>query len=469
MPVVCSKPTRLAAMAFVLIIGFIELSCGDTYRPVAQVIPLPTPNPAAFHYVISLSTNGNNFLQGGTCAPSGTPPPCVADPGAASRIDVSGDTTVGVLRTGVMPTHGALLPNGGRLYVVNSAEDTVYVNNTTSPTVAAAVVNLPSGARPVFVHTTENGNVYVANSGNNTVSVINTSSNVVTATVPVGTNPVALAEMPVSAGASQKVYVANQGSGDVTVINVIDDSVQTTIPVGAAPTWAVARADGARIYVLDNNGTIYDIDTLSDTVRGTVSSGGTGAKFIEYNSRTNTLVVTNSSSGSVSVLDAASDPPTLRPNSPIAIAAAAGSGCAAAAVPTSITVLPDGRAYVASYQADPANVCTQLSVVDSAAGVVTKTIPLTQAVNDASDTGCNTARFRTFAASSGGGSTTNFKVYVAQCDQGSVAVVNTFTDSSGPADTFKGIALPAPLSSFTPVGQPPIPPYQNPVFVIAGP
>src|SRR5438128_11471862 len=132
-PVVCSLRARLTATAFVLVIGFIELSCGDTYRPVAQVIPLPTPNPAAFHYVISLRTNGNNFLQpGGSCAPSGAAPPCVAVPRAASRSGVSGGTTVGVISTGIMPSHGALLRNGARPYVVNSAERTVYVNTGTA-------------------------------------------------------------------------------------------------------------------------------------------------------------------------------------------------------------------------------------------------------------------------------------------------------------------------------------------------
>ena len=38
------------------------------------------------------------------------------------------------------------------------------------------------------------------------------------------------------------------------------------------------------------------------------------------------------------------------------------------------------------------------------------------------------ARFRDFVGSSGGGSTTNFKVYVSQCDAGNVAIIDTFAD-----------------------------------------
>src|SRR5258708_759620 len=233
---------RAAEIVIPLLLCLLAASCGDTYRPVAQPIPLPPPNPAAFHFVISLTTNGS------------------VDPGSASRLDVSGDTTEGVFATGFAPTHATLIPNRTKLYVATTGEDTVSANNASTPTVVTTI-SLPAGSQPVFAHTTENGNVYVANYGNNTVSVINTTSNVVTATVPVDTHPVAMAELP----NAQQLYGANQGSGTVTVINTVDDSVGTTIPVGASSVWAVARADGAKVYVLDSSGTIYEIDTLSDS------------------------------------------------------------------------------------------------------------------------------------------------------------------------------------------------------------
>jgi YVTN family beta-propeller protein len=456
-----------AKVAFVLILVVIEVSCGETYRPVAQVIPQPPPNPAAFHFVISVSTNG------------------AFDPGAASRIDVSGDSTVGVFQTGAAPAHAALIPNGTRLYVANSAEDTVTANNTPTPTVATTISlpPPPQGAPslpcppnsspgcvnfPVFVHTTENGNVYVANYAGGTVSVINTTSNVVTATVSVGTHPVVLAELP----NAQKLYVANQGSGDVSVISTVDDSVKPlSIPVGSSPVWAVARSDSARVYVLDSSGVVYDIDTLSDTVKATGSTGGAGANFMLYDSTSNSLLVTNSGSGTLSVLDAAADPPSLRANSPISIPAPAiANPCQGApVVPSAATILPDGRAYVASFQLSSGRVCTQSSVIDTAAGAVTKTIPLAQAADLSTQTGCASAGFRVFTVSSGGGSTSNFKVYVSQCDAGNVAVIDTFPSGSNPQDTFNGVSLPAPLSSFPAPSGSQIPPPQNPVLVVAGP
>ena len=423
---------RLAASWLVVVALLLWSSCGDIYRPVAQPILGPPPNPAALHFISSVTTNGPT------------------DRGSASRIDVSGDTTLGLFATGVQPAHATLIPNASKLFVANSGEDTVSVNSTSTPTVSTTIA-LPAGSKPVFVHTTENGNVYVANSGNNTVSVISATSNVLTETVPVGSNPLALAEMP----NGQKLYVLNQGS--VTVINTIDDTVAATIPAGSSPSWIVARSDSARIYALDRSGTIYDIDTASDQVIGTTSSGGSGANFLLYDKTSNTLLVTNSASASVSILDASTDPPQLRANSPIAIAppSIAGYPCQTAPVPAAVTVLPDGRAYVASYQLDSGMVCAQSTVLSVTTGVVKSMIPLTsQAIDTVNPTGCGTARFRVFTVASGGGSTSNFKVYVSQCDAGSIAVIDTFASQTGvsphPADVFAA-TIDATPSTFPPV------------------
>jgi len=437
--------SRIFAGAFLFLVCILEMSCGETYRPVAQPVLGPQPDPAAFHFVISVSTNGDNFPQSGSCVPSGMPPPCIADPGTASRLDVSGDTNVGVLTTGILPTHAALVLNGSRLYVSNS-DDTVTANNTSAPTTQAATIALAPGSRPVFVHTTENANVYVANSGNDTVSVINTTTNVVTSTVPLatGSKPVALAETP----NGQKLYVANQGSPNAAVINTqfASSGQSTPIAIGAPQVWAVARSDNGRAYVLDTTGKISDIDTTSDAVINSVAAGA-GANFMAHDKVLNRLFVTNPGAATLTIFDASIDPPA--PRAPITITPATSSPCATAVVPTSVTVLGDGsRAYVASYQLDAGTVCTQVSVIDAGTGTVTKTIPLSQSTDASAQTGCGSARFRVFTTSSGGGTNTKFKVYVSQCDAGSIAVINTYPVNSTPADTYSGVSLPAPLSSF---------------------
>jgi DNA-binding beta-propeller fold protein YncE len=482
---------RLAA---VLLLALSGMGCGDTFRPVALPIAVPSPAPAATHFVASLSSNGDNVLNAtGSCSPSGTPPPCIEDPGAVSRIDVSGDSISSIAHTGLAPVHAAFLPNGSKVYVANSGEDTISSIATTSAT-SATTVSLPQlcnaggcvSSVPVFVTSTENGKMYVANSGNGTVSVINSISDVVVNTVALDplfagsplpapnptANPIALAELP----NGSKLYSVNRGNKTVTSISTVDDTFLTNIVFVAPPIWAVASSDSRDLYVLsstDISGTISVIDTLSDTVVNTISVGA-GSNFMLLDSVANRLYVTNPAAATVSIFDVAGSVLTPHAGTPITITAALGSGCSSAPMPSSVTVLHDGnRAYVASFQADPSGaVCTQATVINTLTGAVSSVIPLSQSTDMSAQTGCNSARFRVFAAASGGGANSNFKVYVSQCDAGSVAVIETFSSSTGanqhPADVL-GATLSAPLSGFTPLLGHVNPPFQNPVFVVAGP
>src|SRR5258708_35766617 len=234
---------RMCRAAVVLMLGSLEVACSENYRPVVQPVLPPPPNPGAFHYVVAVTTNGSDVQVGNSCSPSGLPIPCQANPGSASRIDVSGDTYSGGFKTGVGPVHAALTLVGNNLYIANFLGDTVSFNSVGSPTVVGSI-GLPAGSHPVFVNSTESGNMYVANYGSGTVSAINAVSDVVIGTVAVGNQPVALAETP----NSQKLYVANQASGSVTSVNIPGFSVATlNIPVGSAPVWAVARPDVAKV------------------------------------------------------------------------------------------------------------------------------------------------------------------------------------------------------------------------------
>ena len=485
---------RNVHLAAVLLLALAGMGCGDTFRPVALPIPLPSPPPAPVHFVASLSSNGDNVLNStGSCSPSGTPPPCIEDQGAISRINVSGDSVSSIANTGRAPVHAAFLPDGSKIYAANSGEDTISSIATASAT-SATTISLQQLCNaggcvpsvPVFVTSTEQGKMYVANSGNGTVSVINTTSDVVVNTIAVDpkfagnplpapnptANPVALAELP----NGFKLYSVNQGNKTVTSISTVDDTVLTNISITVppfSPIWAVASSDSAEVYVLDTSGTISVIDTLSDTVASTTAVGA-GSNFMLFDSVANRLYVTNPTAATVSIFDVAGSVLTPRAGSPIAITAAAGSGCSSRPMPSSVTVLGDGnRAYVASFQADPSGaVCTQATVINALTGGVSSVIPLSESTDMSIQTGCSSARFRVFAAASGGGANSNFKVYVSQCDAGSVAVIDTFSSSTGtnqhPPDVL-GATLSAPLSGFVPPLGQVNPPFQNPVFVVAGP
>jgi YVTN family beta-propeller protein len=466
----CSGNLSLALLAGILLLAICSVGCGDQFRPVALPVPLPSPSPSPTHFVAALTTNGDNVLGGsGTCSPSGSPPPCVEDPGAVIRIDVSGDSVSSAFTTGVAPAHATFIPNGSKIYVANSGEDTVSASSATSPS-QATTISLPQlcnpgescPSRPVFVASTENGKMYVANSGNGTVSVINAVSDVVINTVAVdptfagsplpspnpAANPVTLAELP----NGQKLYSVNQGNNTVTSISTLDDTVLTKIAIGAPPIWAVASSDSAFVYVLDTSGTISVIDTIADLVVQPTIPVGAGANFMVFDTTSDRLWVTNPTSATVSIFDVAGSVLTPHAGSPVSITAVPGSGCSSAPAPSAVAVLGDGsRAYVASFQADANTVCSQATVINAGTGAVSSVIPLPPAPNNSSLTGCAAARFRAFAAASPGGPNTNFKVYVSQCDAGSVAVIDTFAANTSTekhdADVL-GAIIPAPVSSF---------------------
>jgi len=465
------KLHRLPRVFPVVLLVLLWASCGDQFRPVATPLTPPPPDPEATHFVFVIDGNGFATNANGT-----------VNPGSSTRIDVSGDTNIGIAQIGLGPVHAALLPNGTRIYVANSLEDTV---SSYAPSNATAVTttSLIAGSIPVFVETTESGTVYVANFGNNTVSAISVVSNVVSNTMNVGIAPVALAETP----NGQKVYVANQGdngtNGSVSSISTVDKSVNLTI---AGATWlsprsVAVRSDSQRAYALDTgNSTLTAINTSTDAVTGVVpaSSIGAGADFMRYDAKLNRLYVTSSTGATLSILDASADPPVALTVAPITISAALpASGqtdpCSGAAVnPVSIATLPDGtRAYVGSYRFVPPSgaLCSQISVINTSSNTIIATISLGSTTVDMANpkpTGCNTAasipatppfaRFSVSLAASADSS----RVYAANCDARNTAIVRTL-------DNALVLNLPAPLSDFkTANGS--APPPQNPVFILAG-
>ncbi len=383
---------RVLRVGCVLGLLLICTSCGDVYRPVANPIIPNQPNPGFTHIALVLSSNG------------------LGNPGAGTTIDVSGDTAVAQATIGLMPAHAALALNGTRVYVANSLDDTVSTYAPSSPT-PVVTISLPAGSVPDFVNTTETATVYVANSGNATISAISTTDSVVTNTISVGTNPVAMAELP----NAQKLYVASQGNGttpgSVTSINTIDKTVNANAPLATfgwvSPVWTVARSDSARAYVLDNgSGTVAVIDTSSDAVVNSVSVGA-GANFMLYDPARNRLYVTNPATNTVVFLDASTD--ALSP------------ATVTVASPVSVTALPDGsRVYVASASVSGGNVAARLTVLNAGDGSVRTTIPLTSVPQI-----CAQTRFELVTVAAADSS----RVYVGNCDAGNTAIIQTSNDT----------------------------------------
>ena len=424
MDVVVGMPMTGLRAAAIFVLTLICTSCGETYRPVATPIPPLQPNPAFTHLALVITGNGSN------------------NPGASTSIDVSGDTAVSQSTVGLMPVHAALVQNGTRVYVANSADDTVSSFSPSSATPVTTIV-LPTGSSPSFVATTESGTVYVANSGKNTVSAISITSNVVDpplSGIPVGVNPVALAETP----NQQFLYVANRGNGgsggSVTSINPMDRSVNPPIAnaVWVSPVAIAARSDSNRVYVLDQgSGLISAINTATASVVASVSVG-TGANFMIYDPKRNRLYVSNPAANQVIYLDASSD--------------VLSAVVIPVANPISVAALPDGsRAYVSSAAVSGGNVTSSVTVINALDGSVKNTIAVTTVGKVCAS---NPSELSITAAAD------SSRVYLGNCDAGNVAIVQTLNDTLL-------LQMPAPQSATFSSNGSPLP--QNPVFVVAGP
>ena len=405
------------------------LACGDYYRPVANpIIPNP-PNPGASHIALVVTGNGVN------------------DPGASTTIDVSGDVATSQATVGLVPVHAALVQKGTLVYVANSHDDTVSAFGPSTP-LPVTTISLPSGSLPSFVATTESATVYVANSGSNTIAAISTFNNVLTNTIPVGVNPVTMAELP----NGQKLYVANKGNGtgngSVSSINTIDQIPNPPISgTWISPVWVAVRSDGQRAYVLDSGtGNVSAIDTSSDAVINNAPVG-VGADFMLYDPNLDRLYVTNPAGNQLLVLDASSDTLTA---TPVTIANA-----------ITVAALPDGtRVYVSSAgvtaSASGSTVTSQVTVLDATDLSVKTTIPLTT-VKLAP--GCTAKAWSELFMAAAADST---RVYVGNCDAGNTAIIQTSNDT-----LLTQIA--SPVSAQKPATNGGTPPPQNPVFVLAGP
>jgi DNA-binding beta-propeller fold protein YncE len=443
---------RFPGLGFVLLLFVICSGCGETFRPIIVPNPPVFPNPKAAHTVVSINDNGT------------------AVPGSVMVVDVSGDTNISVVDVGVSPVH-AVQQTANQVLVVNQSPsgagqnasitkltfNSILISGTTT-------ISLPPNSAPNFVASTESGQAYVTLPGYTppSVGVVNTTSNNLSNTIPVGANPVALAETP----NGQKLYVANQGDNTVSGFNTVDRSARSVSGSFTAPVWLSVRSDSQRLYVLNGNGVVTTVDTTTtagpDNEILPTSTAPSGASYMLYDGNLNRLYIPGAAQ--LAMLDVSKSSPQAISGSPITIPtvplssrSASSDPCASstAATPLStiaVTALPDGsRAYVGSYYKDSlGDVCPQVTVIDLVSNGIKSNIAVPGF--PAFEPFCSTTRFRLMMASAGDSS----RAYLSSCDGGNVNIINTSTDS------YIG-NLSAPAGSR--FGNPP----QNPVFLIAGP
>lgn len=420
---------RFAALAFLIVL---ETSCGQYYRPVVIPINTTQPNPANFHAVFAVNSNGSFNPNPPVTNPS---PTFSFDVGSAMQIDVSGDTIIGATgglsapegHLNINPTHAAILPNGFRVFVASAGSvenNGVDVISAFTPAGQSAIATgfgslttfslpnigtnpntgAPSFCRylPDFVTAAQNTAVFVANFGvdgdpncdlpsTDSIAVLNPFSDTITniVSLPAGSHPVALAQA-VNTN-TNKIYSANQGNSTISSFNTVDMSPNPVTGFsGTTPVWMLTRSDGQKLYVLtQGDGSLVTINTVDDTAVGSVSVGP-GANYMSYDANLGRLYVTNPANSTLFIFSTSGGPndtPALL-NS-INLAATAVSGNFPSCVnpcPVSVAALPDGsRAYVASYTlsscTDPVFSATcvvtpQVTVIDIASNTIKTAIPL---------------------------------------------------------------------------------------------
>ncbi len=365
-----------AGLAAVLLLTLIWFGCGDVYRPVASPILKPGGQPSAGGKLAVVVNNADGGF------------------GTTTQINVPGDSNVGNFSVGRGPVYATFNPGQTEIFVANSGDDSIsyYFPTVTAAGSVASSIFLPPGSRPVFLVMNFGANLYSANSGTNSVGVISATLSAMTAAVPVGRNPVALAET----SDGSKVYCVNNADNTVSVISTIDNTVQgAPIRVGSSPVWAAMSPDGSTVYVVNQgSNSVSMINTTTDTVVGELAVG-TAPNFLLVDTHLNRLYVTNTGSGNVTVFDASGSTPVSLGMVPVGHA------------PVSVTALADGsRVYVANSADNNVTVIDATNLTPHPNPIAVGSTPIWI-----------------------GSSSDSAKVFVANRDSNSVSDITTLTDS----------------------------------------
>ncbi|MHB8482144.1 MAG: CARDB domain-containing protein [Nitrospiria bacterium] len=170
----------------------------------------------------------------------------------------------------VSATCGGTPPCSDLLYFIDTATFSVAASVPVGSTpnkiaLVSVVTGTPAGPPPTLI--------YSANGATNNVSVIDPATNTITATVSVGTNPLAIAPTP----DGKLVYVVN-GDGTVSVITRSTQTVTATINLPDPVTGQVAGLAGPTgtnlVYVANHNAMkIYVINTQTNSITATIPVG----------------------------------------------------------------------------------------------------------------------------------------------------------------------------------------------------
>ncbi|WP_345100713.1 gliding motility-associated C-terminal domain-containing protein [Mucilaginibacter panaciglaebae] len=193
----------------------------------------------------------------------------------------------------------------GFAYVANSLSNNVTVINTSTHDV---VTNIPVDSQPFGVAVSPDGRrVYVVNSKNETghakpgvVSVIDAASNTIVGNYTVGKNAKAIVVNP----DGKRAYVANESSNTVSVVDLTDNTSIPDITV-TGPLGIAISVDGSRLYVGSTTAQLYVIDAATNQVLKKIPVQSTYPTAVMVSPDGSKVYVTNNTANYICVIDVA--------------------------------------------------------------------------------------------------------------------------------------------------------------------
>ena len=223
--------------------------------------------------------------------------------GTVSVINTATNTVLASIIVGSGPEGLAVNPSGSRVYVANSTAGTVSVIDTS---INAVIVSIGVGSGPATVAVNHAGTrAYVTNNTSGTVSIFDPATNLI-----VG-GPVSVGSGPIGAAVNltdTKVYVVNETSGTVSVVDTVTNSVTATVAVGTAPValgtfieslpQVISTAPGNNATLIDTATVVKatfnkDMDASTINTSTFTLSGVTGTVSYSAASRTATFIPSN--------------------------------------------------------------------------------------------------------------------------------------------------------------------------------
>jgi RHS repeat-associated protein len=176
-----------------------------------------------------------------------------------------------------------LSAGGLYLYALSTADEKLYVYNTSGDDIYTEHENFTLGGTPQAMVEDANGEfLYIANSDDDNLTVIEIGTILQeTDSISVGDYPVSL----VSSADGENIYVSNYNGESVSIIDVSDASVESTFTVGDGPIHVNMEGSAYReveptIYNLnDNDYSSIDYDPTSETYSRHYTSG----RVVQFN------------------------------------------------------------------------------------------------------------------------------------------------------------------------------------------